>query len=91
MATTTLNPRTIDQVELKPKGRFEELVGPEVYRILHGLVTNPMSVTGIAIIGIFALIAVLAPVLAPPPNSRDSYLVPRDGFGPNPAPPGTIW
>lgn len=91
MATTTLNPRTIDQVELKPKGRFEELVGPEVYRILHGLVTNPMSVTGIVIIGIFALIALLAPVLAPPPNSRDSYLVPRDGFGPNPAPPGTIW
>lgn len=91
MATTTLNPRTIDEVALKPKGRFEELVGPEAYRILHGLVTNPMSVTGIGIIAIFAVIALLAPVLAPPPNSRDSYLVPRDGFGPNPAPPGSLW
>ena len=38
MATTTLNPRTIDQVELRPKSRSETLLGPEAYRILHGLI-----------------------------------------------------
>jgi peptide/nickel transport system permease protein len=91
MATTTLNPRTIDEVQLKPKGRFETLVGPEAYRILHGLVTNPMSVAGISILAVFAVVALLAPVLAPPPNPRDYYLVPRDGFSPSPKPPGTVW
>ena len=30
-------------------------------------------------------------MLAPPPNSRDSYLVPRDGFSSSPKPPGTVW
>jgi peptide/nickel transport system permease protein len=91
MATTTLNPRTIDEVELRPKSRAEMLLGPEAYRILHGLITNPTSITGIAIIAVFAVIALLAPVLAPPPNSRDSYLVPRDGFNSVPKPPGTVW
>ena len=57
MATTTLNPRTIDEVGLRPKSRAEMLLGPEVYRILHGLITNPTSITGIAIIGVFAVIA----------------------------------
>ena len=91
MATTTLNPRTIDEVALKPKGRFETLVGPEFYRILRGLVTNPMSVVGLSVIAVFAEVALLAPVLAPPASVRDPYQVPRDGFSPNPKPPGTVW
>jgi peptide/nickel transport system permease protein len=39
----------------------------------------------------FILVAIFAPVLAPPTNARDAYIVPRDGFSPTPKPPGTVW
>jgi len=36
--------------------------------------------------------AALAPVLAPPLKvAADPYLIPRDGFGPKPQPPGSVW
>jgi peptide/nickel transport system permease protein len=91
MATTTLNPRTIDEVRLRPKGRLETTLGPEGYRIVHGLLTTPMSIAGITIIFLFALVALAAPVLAPPVNARDPYQIPRDGYYPEPRPPGSVW
>ncbi len=46
---------------------------------------NPLSLTGITLIFIFGLIALLAPVLAPvPPDSPDPYWIPRSGFSPTP-------
>lgn len=47
---------------------------------------NPLSITGFAIIAVFVIVATLAPVLAPP-TSRDPYLIPHDGFAPDPLPP----
>ena len=71
---------------------LERLVGPEWYRLLRGLYTNPLSVAGLIIVTFFILAAALAPVLAPPLRvAGDPYLIPRDGFGPEPKPPGTIW
>jgi peptide/nickel transport system permease protein len=36
--------------------------------------------------------AAFAPVLAPPLKvAHDPYLIPRDGYGPEPQPPGTVW
>ena len=56
------------------------------------LLSNPLSVTGFIILSIFALVALFAPVLAPPvANSRDPMKIPRDGFGTVPQPPGTVW
>lgn len=56
------------------------------------LLSNPLSVTGFIILGLFAFIAVFAPVLAPPPaNARDPMKIPRDGFGTVPQPPGSEW
>ncbi len=71
---------------------LERLLGPEWYRILHGLFINPLSVIGLVIVTSFMLVAAFAPVLAPPLTvAADPYLIPRDGFGPEPQPPGAIW
>ncbi len=49
---------------------------------------NPLSITGFTIIVLFVSIAILAPVLAPPtPGTRDPYLIPHEGFAPDPMPP----
>jgi peptide/nickel transport system permease protein len=49
---------------------------------------NPLSIIGIAIVFIFVIIAILAPVMAPPPEGHiDSYQIPRDGYSPTPKPP----
>ncbi len=49
---------------------------------------NPLSIAGFAIIVSFISVAALAPVLAPPlPNTRDPYLIPHEGFLPDPQPP----
>jgi peptide/nickel transport system permease protein len=71
-------------------GRVERFLGPENYRIITGLLKTPASIMGFILIGIFVLIAVFAPVIAPPVGS-DPYKIPRDGFGGEPKPMGTIW
>ncbi len=49
---------------------------------------NPLSVTGFILITLFVATAILAPVLAPPtPGTRDAYLIPHEGFEPDPKPP----
>ena len=49
---------------------------------------RPMSLLGFAVIASFAAVAALAPVLAPvPPGSRDAYLIPQDGYSPDPVRP----
>ncbi len=69
---------------------LRKLLGPEWYRLLRGVVTNPLSVAGLIIVTVFILMAVFAPALAPPlAVAGDPYLIPRDGFGPEPQPPGT--
>lgn len=71
---------------------LERLIGPEWYRLLRGLFTNPLSVAGLLIVTSFILAAAFAPTLAPPLRvAADPYLIPRDGFGPEPKPPGTVW
>jgi peptide/nickel transport system permease protein len=71
---------------------FEKLVGPELYRIIRGLVRTPISVVGLILILMFFLVAIFAPLLAPPTNSRvNPYMIPRDGFSSTPKEPGTVW
>lgn len=49
---------------------------------------KPMSLVGVGLIGFFLAVAVAAPVLAPPEkNSRDAYLMPQDGYSPDPVRP----
>jgi peptide/nickel transport system permease protein len=81
----------LDDLPERHIGRLEQLLGPEFYRILRGIITNPLSIAGISLITFFVLVALLAPVLAPIANARDPYMTPRDGFSPEPKPPGTVW
>ncbi len=54
-------------------------------KIFLKLVKNPTSLIGIVLLVLYAIVALLAPVLAPiPENSRDAYMIPRDGFGNEP-------
>jgi peptide/nickel transport system permease protein len=71
-------------------GRVERFLGPENYRIVTGLLKTPASIMGFILIGIFILIAIFAPVIAPPVGN-DPYKIPRDGFSGEPKPMGTAW
>ena len=52
------------------------------------LVKNPLSLAGIIIIVVFAILAIFAPLIAPiPEGHRDPYMIPRDGYSATPQPP----
>ncbi len=70
--------------------RLERFLGPENYRILRGLIKTPASILGFTLIGLFILVAIFAPVIAPPVG-KDAYKIPRDGFSSEPLPPGSAW
>jgi peptide/nickel transport system permease protein len=80
-----------DASNIRPVGRIERVLGPENYRILKGLLKTPASILGFILIGVFIVIAVAAPVIIPPARANDPYIIPRDGFSPNPEPPGSAW
>lgn len=57
-------------------------------KVIKKLLRNPTSLVGIVLLFAFVAIAAFAPVIAPiPENSRDPYMIPRDGFGTSPEPP----
>ena len=70
--------------------RVERFLGPENYRIVTGLLKTPASIIGFVLIGFFILVAIFAPVIAPPVGS-DPYKIPRDGFSGEPKPMGSEW
>ena len=78
-------------VAMRKIGRLERLLGPDNYRILQGLLKTPASIVGSLLILLFILVALGAPILAPPLNPNDPYTIPRDGFKAQPRPPGTEW
>ena len=80
-----------EAVSMRKIGRLELFLGPENYRILQGLLKTPASIAGFILILLFVLVALAAPVLAPPVRANDPYTIPRDGFKAQPQPPGTEW
>ncbi|MDD2922349.1 MAG: ABC transporter permease [Anaerolineales bacterium] len=84
----TLLRETVSSREI---GRVERFLGPENYRIVTGLLKTPASVMGFVLITFFALIALAAPVIAPPVNPNEPYKIPRDGFRAEPQPMGSQW
>lgn len=83
--------RDIPGLTLREQPWLERAVGPDWYRILRGLFTNPLSIAGMVLVLGFVLIAAFAPVLAPPLKGANPYTILRDGFSPQPKPPGTEW
>jgi peptide/nickel transport system permease protein len=56
--------------------------------MVRQLAKNPLSLAGIIIIVLFAIIAIFAPLIAPVPEGhRDAYMIPRDGYSATPQPP----
>ncbi len=48
---------------------------------------SPLSMAGLTIIIFFSVIAIFAPVIAPPIPGRDPYMIPREGYSQVPKPP----
>jgi len=56
--------------------------------IIKKILKNPTSAFGVILLISFFFIAIFAEKIAPPPkNSRDPYMIPRDGFKNEPQPP----
>lgn len=56
--------------------------------VILKLLKNPTSLIGILLLIAFVVIAIFAPMIAPvPENSRDAYMIPRDGFRNEPSVP----
>jgi peptide/nickel transport system permease protein len=58
-------------------------------RWLSALLKNPITITGTVLVILFAVVAILAPVIAPPSFASQPYEIPRDGFLAEPQPPST--
>jgi peptide/nickel transport system permease protein len=56
-------------------------------KFVERMLKNPVSVTGIILVAVFVVIAILAPVLAPPERPDEPYRIPRDGYLAEPKPP----
>ncbi len=86
----TTNTLTSKAVPIRKIGWLERFLGPENYRIVKGLFKTPASILGFILIGLFILIALMTPVIAPP-VSRDPYKIPRDGYSSEPRPMMSVW
>ncbi|MBN1147125.1 MAG: ABC transporter permease [Anaerolineales bacterium] len=91
MSTLTLQEDKLERIGKKEASWLERKLGTEAYRALRGLVKNPVSLSGMALLALFLFVAAAAPVLAPPYSPEDPYTIPRDGYSPVPRPPGTDW
>jgi peptide/nickel transport system permease protein len=56
-------------------------------RWLRAMLRNPVSIAGLILVTFFALVAIFAPILAPPADPAQPYQIPRDGFQAEPQPP----
>ncbi len=81
----------VGEVAATKSSVLEAWFGVDSARMIRQLFTNPLSVIGMILLGLFLLVAIAAPVLAPPRQASEPYQIPRDGYSPNPQPPGTSW
>lgn len=54
---------------------------------IKALFKNPTSVAGMVLIVTFALVAIFAPIIAPPVDPNNPFAIPRDGFQAEPTAP----
>ncbi|NSW53189.1 MAG: ABC transporter permease [Anaerolineae bacterium] len=76
----------------RKQGWLERRLGTDVVRNVKTFFQTPASIIGMAILVFFMLVALFAPVIAPPMNDQvDPFTIPRDGFKAEPKPPMTEW
>jgi peptide/nickel transport system permease protein len=69
----------------------EQAAPPPRHRLprwVSALIRNPASITGTALVILFAFVAIFAPVIAPPAPYANPYIIPRVSFVAVPQPPG---
>ncbi len=66
------------------------VTGRRLPRWLRVLLRDPASIAGALILLTFVAVALLAPVLAPPTDADNAYLIPQDGFQSEPSVPSAI-
>ena len=59
----------------------------ETRRIFRRLFSNTSAILGFALLIFFMIVAIFAPFIAPPPPSRDPYIMPIVTWSSNPLPP----
>jgi peptide/nickel transport system permease protein len=92
MNTTATKEKTETVNQEKPTFQAEIPMEPmppreKMPRWVKALIRNPVSITGTVLVILFILVAILAPVLAPPPIPSLPYQIPRQGFQAEPQPP----
>ncbi|HUX21750.1 MAG TPA: ABC transporter permease [Spirochaetia bacterium] len=66
---------------------------PRVREFLFGLrrfMSNPLTIIGLTIEVIFALVALFAPVIEPPADIHNPYIMPHTGWIQQPSPPSAV-
>ena len=59
----------------------------ETRRIFRRLSSDTSAILGFALLIFFAIVAIFAPFIAPPPPGRDPYIMPIVTWSSNPLPP----
>jgi len=59
----------------------------ELQFTLSRIFRNPAAIIGFSLMAVFVAIAIAAPLLAPPYDKNNPYIMPHDGFDPTPKPP----
>ncbi|MEA3345692.1 MAG: ABC transporter permease [Chloroflexota bacterium] len=59
-------------------------------KLIKRLLRNPLSLLGVILISIFIMMAMFAPLIAPPEDWEDPYEIPRDGYRARPEPPSWL-
>ncbi|MFP4383729.1 MAG: ABC transporter permease [Spirochaetia bacterium] len=92
MADTSMNAQSEMVPAKKPDPKSNK--NPRLTEFMFSLkrfLGNPLSIIGIVIILGFLLVAIFAPVLAPPEeNTTDPFKIPHDGWSTAPSPPSKV-
>jgi peptide/nickel transport system permease protein len=83
--------RVPEEMPARKIGWLERWLGPDNYLLLRNLARTPASIIGFILIGFFILVAIFAPLIAPPLPGKDPYIIPRDGFNMQPRPMMSAW
>ncbi|ADK82828.1 ABC transporter permease [Sediminispirochaeta smaragdinae] len=84
---TNDNQQTINAEAVKPVVRSAHPRWKEFGFSMKRLFKNPLTIIGVSIILFFAVLAIFAPLLAPPEYPDDPYKMPHNGWKMTPSPP----
>ncbi len=79
--------RAYNSVEDPIVMQFLKILDKDTRRKVKKFFKNPTAMVGLILLAAFILVAILAPVLAPPVDPQNPYIIPRLGFLTEPQPP----